>query len=187
MYFSVAVPEDFYSHREGSAGKNTEAVRQMMLSSDKFYANWAPQLKAIASNAEGPFRAWTLHHLKAEEVGWKRDAAPGVTLLGDAAHLSTPFVGEGVNCAMYDAALLAKCLVRLCEGGLGFHSVPEASLDEALASYEDEMFERGRDLIRRSAESEAVLFSENAAENVLRIADGEHDELLYDVKTSTGK
>lgn len=187
MYFGVVVPEDFYSHRDGNPVEKTEAVRQMMLSSDKFYAKWAPQLKAIAANAEGPFRAWILHYLKAEEVGWKRDAAPGVTLLGDAAHLSTPFVGEGVNCAMYDALLLSKCLVKLCEEGLGFHSVPKANLDEALASYEDEMFERGRDLIRRSAESEAVLFSENAMENVLGFVDGEHDELLYDVKTSSGK
>ncbi|KAJ5198026.1 uncharacterized protein N7498_007143 [Penicillium cinerascens] len=185
MYFGVVVPEDFYSHRDGSAVEKTEAVRQMMLSSDKFYANWAPQLKAIAVNAEGPFRAWTLHYLKAEEVGWKRDAATGVTLLGDAAHLSTPFVGEGVNCAMYDAVLLAKCLVRLCDGGLSFHSVPEASLDEALASYENEMFGRGRDLIQRSAKSESVLFSENGVENILGIVDGEHENLLYDVKAST--
>lgn len=187
MYFGVVVPEDFYQHRNGGATEKSEAVRQLMLSSDKFYANWAPQLKAIAANAEGPFRAWSLHYLRPEEVGWKRDAAPGVTLLGDAAHLSTPFVGEGVNCAMYDAVLLSKRLRELCGKDPNIASVQEASLEEALSSYEEEMFERGRDLIRRSAESEAVLFSDNAVENVLGFVDGEHDELLYDVKASGGK
>lgn len=182
MYFGVVVAEDFYEHRNGSAMEKSEAVRQLMLSSDKFYANWAPHLKSIAENAEGPFRAWSLHYLKPEDVGWKRVAAPGVTLLGDAAHLSTPFVGEGVNCAMYDAVLLCNCLRDLCGKDLDIGSVQGASLEESLSSYETEMFERGRDLIRRSAESEAVLFSENAVENVLGFVDGEHDELLYDVK-----
>ncbi|KAJ5623058.1 hypothetical protein N7490_011663 [Penicillium lividum] len=187
MYFGVVVAEDFYEHRNGSAMEKSEAVRQLMLSSDKFYANWASCLKSIASNAEGPFRAWSLHYLKPEEVGWKRDVAPGVTLLGDAAHLSTPFVGEGVNCAMYDAVLLCKRIVEVCGKDLNIASVHEASLEEALSSYEKEMFERGRDLIRRSAESEAVLFSENAVEKVLGFVDGEHAELLYDVKASGGR
>ncbi|KAJ5369516.1 hypothetical protein N7509_014128 [Penicillium cosmopolitanum] len=187
MYFGVVVPEDFYQHRNSSATEKSEAVRQLMLSSEKFYANWAPQLKAIAANAEGPFRAWSLHYLRPEEVGWKRDAAPGVTLLGDAAHLSTPFVGEGVNCAMYDAVLLSKHLRELFGKHPDIASVQEASLEEALSSYEEEMFERGRDLIRRSAESEAVLFGDNAVENVLGFVDGEHNELLYDVKASGGK
>ena len=187
MYFGVVVAEDFYEHRNGSAMEKSEAVRQLMLSSDKFYANWAPKLKSIAANAEGPFRAWSLHYLRPEEVGWKRAAAPGVTLLGDAAHLSTPFVGEGVNCAMYDAVLLSNRLRELCGKDMDIASVQEASLEEALSSFEQEMFERGRDLIRRSAESEAVLFSENAVENVLGFVDGEHDELLYDVKASDSK
>lgn len=189
MYFGVDVAETFYEHRNGSAMEKSEAVRQLMLSSDKFFASWAPSLKSIAANAEGPFRAWSLHYLRPEEVGWKREAAPGVTLLGDAAHLSTPFVGEGVNCAMYDALLLANRLCELCEPcgkDLDIASVKQARLEEALLLYEKEMFERGRDLIRRSAESEAVLFSENAVENVLGFVEGEHDELLYDVKASGG-
>lgn len=156
------MPEDFYNHHEGSAVERTEALRRLMLSSDKFYGNWAPQLKTILTNAEGPFCAWTLNHLKAEEVGWKRDVAPGVTLLGDAAHLSTPFVGEGVNCAMQDSLLLAECLFEIPKRGLGLESVQVAGLEKALASYEVGMFERGQDLIRHSAESEAVPFSENS-------------------------
>lgn len=187
MYFGVVVPETFYQHRDGSAVEKTVAVRELMLSSDKFFANWAPHLKTIARDAEGPFRAWSLHHLRMEEVGWKRDVAPGVTLLGDAAHLSTPFVGEGVNCAMYDALLLARRLVELFKRGPETENVEEAELEKALASYEADMFKRGQDLIRRSAESEAVIFSENAVVDVLGFVDGENEDLLYDVRASSGE
>lgn len=184
LYFGIIASRDFYQHRNGSVTENSEAVRQLMLSSDKFYADWAPKLKTIAANAEGPFRGWALHYLRPEEVGWEREAAPGVTLLGDAAHLSTPFVGEGVNCAMYDAVVLFKRLFELCGNHCDIASVKVASLEEALSSYEKEMFERGRDLIRRSAESEAVFFSENPLEKLLGLVDGEYEELFYDVNIS---
>lgn len=185
MYFGITAAKDFYEHRNGSATKKSEAVRRLMLSSDEFYANWAPQLKAIVADGEGPFRAWRLHYLRPEEVDWDRSAAPGVTLLGDAAHLSTPFVGEGVNCAMYDAVLLVNRLVEICGKNPDITTVPVAELEEALASYEKEMFERGRDLIRRSKKSEAMLFDENGEENFVSSMRGERDKLIYDGRTST--
>lgn len=184
MYLGIIVPRDFYEHRNDKVTEKSEALRRLMLSSDKFYANWAPQFKSVLDNAEGPFRAWSLHYLRPEEVNWSRDSAPGVTLLGDAAHLSTPFVGEGVNCAMYDAVVLSQRLVEFCGKNSDLTTVPSAKLEKALASYEEEMFVRGQDLIQRSNESEAMFFGENAVDNVLGMISGGPDELFYDVKAS---
>ena len=47
-----------------------------------------------------------------------------------------------------------------------------ARLEKALASYEEDMFERCRDLVRRSTGSEEMLFAENAAELLLQAING---------------
>lgn len=49
------------------------------------------------------------------------------------------------------------------------------------------MFERGKDLMRRTAANEAVLFSENAMKDILGLVDGENEDLLYNVKASMAK
>jgi 2-polyprenyl-6-methoxyphenol hydroxylase-like FAD-dependent oxidoreductase len=172
VYFGLRVPETFYHHRSGSAVAKTEVVRQMLLSLDDFYASWAPQLKAIIANAEGPFRAWLLYRMELENTDWKRAVAPGVTLLGDAAHVSTPFVGEGVNCSMYDAVVLAERILQHCGGVSSLTNAPTVRLEKALASYEEDVFARGRDLVRRSTESEGMLFAEDAAELLLQAISG---------------
>ncbi|KAH8885854.1 FAD/NAD(P)-binding domain-containing protein [Thozetella sp. PMI_491] len=167
VYFGAVVPEDFHHTTIDlrDAINGTEAARRLFLSPE-FYASWAAQLRKFVENTEGPFRPWPLYNLPADAVGWDRDVVPrGVTLLGDAAHVSTPFVGEGVNCSMHDAVALFDCLMRRCGNSTGdsFTIDSDELLELALADYEKDMFERGRDLIRRSQLNEEQIFSEAGA------------------------
>ena len=68
---------------------------------------------------------------------------PGVTLLGDAAHLMTPFAGVGVNVALADALDLSKALLKRKDGLEADDLQP--LLAEALREYEGKMFERAEE------------------------------------------
>jgi len=73
---------------------------------------------------------------------------PGVTLLGDAAHLMPPFAAQGANMAMLDAVELYECLT----------SKSFASMTEAIRSYE-------RNMLRRT--SEAILNTMAAQDRIM--------------------
>jgi 2-polyprenyl-6-methoxyphenol hydroxylase-like FAD-dependent oxidoreductase len=145
---------------------DTEKIRSKFLSSSDFFANWAPELKSYLANAEGPFRAWPLYRLPVSSLSW--DRVPGVTLLGDAAHLSTPLVGEGVNMAMFDALMLSKLIMK-CTNNASVGGCEKTQLENALEKYEKEMLERGRDHISRCMGREKEFFSENAAEDFIEM------------------
>lgn len=88
-------------------------------------------------------------------VGLTWPSTPGVTLLGDAAHLMPP-VGEGANMAMLDGALL----------GLALAAHPD-DFPAAVTEYEREMFERTGAAARMSADMQELLMSPDASRRLL--------------------
>ncbi|MGW1727568.1 FAD-dependent oxidoreductase [Streptomyces sp. NPDC002306] len=70
------------------------------------FDGWAPELTALITDGE---TAPVLRTLNTLPTGHRWDRVPGVTLLGDAAHLMIPS-GEGANLAMYDGAELGNAL-----------------------------------------------------------------------------
>ncbi len=72
----------------------------------RIFENWSESLRNLISQG-GNLRIWPLYTLP---VGHRWNHRPGVTLIGDAAHLMTPFSGEGANLAMLDASELALAI-----------------------------------------------------------------------------
>ncbi|KAK8023882.1 hypothetical protein PG993_011948 [Apiospora rasikravindrae] len=152
MYLGVQVPADIAT--DGKVDfSDTEAMRTLCLSSDFFGDDWAAEFRAYISNSTD-FRPWPLYHIPPASVAW--DAVPGVTLVGDAAHLGPPS-GEGANFAMTDALYLADKLAEHDDWAKN-----DEARDRAVRAYEVEMFERGAELIERGVRMTEVFYAEDS-------------------------
>ncbi|KAH6714296.1 hypothetical protein BKA61DRAFT_519412 [Leptodontidium sp. MPI-SDFR-AT-0119] len=146
-YCGLQVPVDFFRNSTAVDLQNAEATRAMLLRD--FYADWADQYKELIRHATD-FRVWPLHTLAVGDMDWK--SVPGVTLVGDAAHLTIPN-GEGVNVAMTDALELASKIVE--------YKGTEENFERAVREYEAGMFPRGRATIDEGRAMADGMFGES--------------------------
>lgn len=91
------------------------------------FDGWAPEITALITDSD---TAPAVRPLNSLPIGHRWDRVPGVTLLGDAAHLSPPD-GEGANLAMQDAAELGKAIAARPD-----------DIEAALTAYEAALFPR---------------------------------------------
>ncbi|KAH7345006.1 monooxygenase [Rhizoctonia solani] len=113
-----------------------------------YYEDWSPRLQDFIRLADDDFIAFRPMYMLPLDHTW--GPCPGLTLLGDAAHLMTPYAGEGVNITMWDSLELAK---KIVEG------VKLGDLNKAVREYEVDMFKRGSDSKRRTNRNKEGLFS----------------------------
>jgi 2-polyprenyl-6-methoxyphenol hydroxylase-like FAD-dependent oxidoreductase len=119
------------------------------------FNGWASELTALITDGDTPPVPRTIHVLPTHHR-WPR--VPGVTLLGDAAHLMSPFAGEGANLAMYDAARLAEALAD-----------HPSDREAALAAYEEELFPRSAEAATEAARNQALCFADDAPEGFVAL------------------
>ncbi|MCV7228162.1 FAD-dependent oxidoreductase [Mycolicibacterium komossense] len=132
--------------------EDTAAVRDLLT---RRFDSWAPALTdLVAGNVTSP----VLRPIYALPIGHRWDPVPGVTLLGDAAHLMSPFTGQGANLAMFDAAELAKQIVA--EPNYIEHSVN---------LYESALFPRSAEVAGQSAANLLRFFGEDAPRSVVEL------------------
>ncbi|MFE0459185.1 FAD-dependent oxidoreductase [Kitasatospora sp. NPDC058965] len=125
-----------------------EGVRAHLV---KEFGHWSAQLRSLVTRNDGDFVPRSFRALPAP-LTWEH--VPGVTLIGDAAHLMAPFGGHGANLAMLDGAELALALVAaVADPGTA------AGLDRAVSGYEADMFARSGPLATSSNEALRQFFA----------------------------
>jgi 2-polyprenyl-6-methoxyphenol hydroxylase-like FAD-dependent oxidoreductase len=118
------------------------------------FAGWAPELTALITDGETPPVLRPIHALP-QGHRWERVA--GVTLLGDAAHLSAPN-GEGANLAMLDGAELGKAI-----------AAHPGDAEAALTAYEERLFPRVAEEAAESARDFDIVFGDKTPESLLAL------------------
>jgi len=115
------------------------------------FAGWDELWLELFDCPEAEFTYRPLHGMP---LGLHWETQPNITLLGDAAHVLPPN-GEGVNTAMLDALNLTECLTN---GKF-------TALKQAIAHYENQMFER----FTEEAETTAAMMEWMYALNGLQV------------------
>ncbi|MEU0484530.1 FAD-dependent monooxygenase [Streptosporangium sp. NPDC006013] len=118
------------------------------------FDGWAPELTALISDTDTPP---ILRPHYALPGGHRWDRTPGVTLVGDAAHLLAPN-GEGANLAIYDGAELGKALAA--------HT---GDVEAGLAEYEQAMFTRMSQAEDETAMHLKEMFGDTTYESLLAL------------------
>ena len=149
-YIMLQKPETWLKE-VGVDWSDAHAAKNFML--DQEYKDWNEELKSLIAHANPDIVPRSLYMLPTD-FSWT--SKPGLTLLGDAAHLMTPFAGEGVNMAMVDALDLSKAIAKAgSEGG-------STTLLDAIKAFEESMLERSHEKMEETWRNLELFFRPDA-------------------------
>lgn len=147
-YAVVSKPEDWIARIDFSNPVSAAACVA------EEFDGWASELTALITDGETAPVPRPIHALPA---GHRWDRVPGVTLLGDAAHLNPPD-GEGANLAMYDGAELGKAI-----------ATSPGDIEAALAAYERDLFPRSAAAALEAHQTFELCFGGNTPQSLLEM------------------
>ncbi|TXK81835.1 NAD(P)/FAD-dependent oxidoreductase [Paenibacillus sp. N3.4] len=159
VYLSFRTEQDWVDTCNIPFNQPEDAKRQLMA----YFSDWDEQLKNYIRWANDTIMPRRIYMLP---VDLKWDHKPGVTLIGDAAHLMSPFAGEGVNLAMLDASELALAIAE------------NDDINKAISIYEEKMFAYSSRSAEQSDNNLKLIFSNDAAANLKKLFDGFHDQAV---------
>jgi 2-polyprenyl-6-methoxyphenol hydroxylase-like FAD-dependent oxidoreductase len=145
---ALKVPTDWARSGEVDLTSPTSAKAVLELQ----FADWDARLLTLVKESCGPFEPYPLYALAAGHA-WTH--TPGITLLGDADRLMSPFAGEGANLAMLDAAELAVAI-----------AAQPGDRDSAIMQYEQAMFPRSEAAAAQSKAALDLCFAPSGAESL---------------------
>jgi 2-polyprenyl-6-methoxyphenol hydroxylase-like FAD-dependent oxidoreductase len=148
IYIGVRIDQHWHQHIRLNLD-DTTAVRGTLLG---YFAGWDPTLLRLITDADSGYTNRPLFALPVPHT-WTH--TPGLTLLGDAAHLMSPFSGMGANLAMLDGAELAHTIAA------------HPTLDAAVAAYEKVMLARSAEAAAGAAEGIASAFCPDSTQRAV--------------------
>ncbi|AGZ45133.1 FAD-dependent oxidoreductase [Actinoplanes friuliensis] len=118
------------------------------------FDGWAPELVSLITEGETAPVLRSIYELPSDH---RWDRVPGVTLIGDAAHVTLPG-GDGANLAMLDGAELGQAIA--------------ANPETAFAAYEKVMFPRSEAAAIAAHETIDLIFGAEAPQGLITLFEG---------------
>lgn len=146
---SFRVPRDWLSGNDVD-WSDPATARAALLAE---FADWSTDLTDLIRHCDDTV---TPRQIFALPIGHHWSRVSGVTLVGDAAHLMSPYAGEGANLALLDGADLARSIV----------AHPD-DIETALSQYEKEMFPRAQASAEGSAQGLEMCFNAQAPRDIV--------------------
>jgi 2-polyprenyl-6-methoxyphenol hydroxylase-like FAD-dependent oxidoreductase len=147
-YAGLRAAEDWFES-SGLDAMTDEALRWRVAQE---YVGWSEELLRWIYRSDGRMVSRGIYELP---HGHRWNHRTGITLLGDAAHVISPFGGDGANLAMLDAADLAAVLIR-------------EDWREALPEFEEAMCSRAAGPAAAAGSALQDVFSEGGLQHFLQ-------------------
>ncbi|KAK7738408.1 hypothetical protein SLS53_006223 [Cytospora paraplurivora] len=171
IYIFLTLSSADFATTAGFAGQTPAVAKEKLLESGGLLSSWGTPIKELVTAgcdeeaAEDPTAKLDIRGLYMHTVGNTWEHKPGVTLIGDAAHLMLPF-GEGVNQAMLDALLLSRAIVKAYETEAGDnYASPHVQdiYDPLLKDFEVELAVRARGTAEEGRRLDEIMFGKDGA------------------------
>jgi salicylate hydroxylase len=117
------------------------------------FGRWHEDVRTLMRHIDQPFK-WALLG-RSPQRGWAHGA---ICLVGDAAHPTLPFLAQGANMALEDAAVMGRCLT----------AVPVPA--EAFARFESLRWQRTADIVNRSRDNAQRFHNPQLANDAVAVA-----------------
>ncbi|KAG6025482.1 hypothetical protein E4U41_001511 [Claviceps citrina] len=162
FYLMVSTPDENFATTSGFGNKTAAEAAPALVEDAALFGRWAQSFKdlitaACTSGNNGDRLDIRPMYVLPVTHAW--DTKPGVTVVGDAAHLMQPFAGEGVNLAMWDSLDLSDVIIKAVEssadgGSLDFQRAMLPLVEE----FEKKMMVRAHEKMEETSRNHDVMF-----------------------------